>query len=364
MYAGDEVRLHDKDHAQVAAGSSADVDSLALWAWLQTRRPDLIAASAPGDLHLQRVSGGQSNPTWYLNLGPHRLILRKAPNGTALPAAHAVEREFRVMQALIGSGVPVPRMLLLEEDPDILGARFYIMQRLEGVVEHDSRLPGRTADARRAIYADKARILARLHALDWRELGLDGYGHPGPFFTRQIHRWTRQWELSRTRDIPEIDQLSTWLREHDDGDGTCALVHGDFRIGNLMLDPVKPGIIGVLDWELSTLGHPLADLAHAACMWHVTPDEYGGLLGSDLSGSGIPVRVQFEQDYLRAAGLTRGLSAFHHVFALFRLAVIFAGVTARARLGTAAAGNGHALGHLPRVLARRAAEIAAGDWPV
>jgi len=348
MYAGNGVRLHDKDHAQVVTGSSADVDGPALWAWLQTRRPDMVAAFRPDDLHLQRVSGGQSNPTWYLNLGPHRLVLRKAPNGTALPAAHAVEREFRVMRALIGSGVPVPRMLLLEEDPDILGARFYIMQRLEGVVEHDSRLPGRTPDGRRAIYADKARILARLHTLDWRALGLEGYGHPGPFFTRQIHRWTRQWELSRTRDIPEIDQLSIWLREHDDGDDASALVHGDFRIGNLMLDPVKPGIIGV---------------AHTACMWHVTPDEYGGLLGSDLAGSGIPARTQFEQDYLHAAGLTRGLSAFHHVFALFRLAVIFAGVTARAHLGTAA-GNGHALGHLPRVLARRAAEIAAGDWPV
>lgn len=343
--------------------SKIDFEPEDLWAYLVSKRPDLMKSVEPRDFRIDPISGGQSNPTYFLGLKNRSFVLRKAPGGTALPAAHAVDREFRVMAALEGSGVPVPKMVLLENDPSVLGARFYLMERLYGSVEYDSRLQGRSMQQRSAIYADKARILARLHAVNWEAAGLESFGRPGPFFSRQIHRWSSQWELSKTREIPEIDQLIVWLRENDDGDETTSIVHGDFRVGNLMLHPHEPRAIGVLDWELSTLGHPLADLAHTTCMWHVSPEEYGGLLGCDLGELGVPNRKEFEEMYYEASGVTGVLTTFHHVFALFRLAVIFEGIADRARQGNAVAENAHLVGNLSVVLARRAAEIVSGRWP-
>jgi aminoglycoside phosphotransferase (APT) family kinase protein len=333
-------------------------------AYLARRFPDLAPALAAGDLAVARISGGQSNPTYRLRIGARELILRKAPSGPALPAAHAVDREHRVMAALAGTGVPVPAMVAVEDDPSVLGARFYLMEVLDGEVVHDSRLPGRAPEARGAVYADKARILARLHRLDPAERGLGDFGRTGPFFTRQILRWTRQWELSKTREIPEIDALAGWLTANDPQEAVTAIVHGDYRIGNLMLHRTEPRIVGVLDWELATLGHPLADLAHTVAMWHVSPDEYGGLLGCDLAALGIPGRARFEEDYLREAGSGAGLSVFHHAFALFRFAVIFEGIAARAIRGSAASDNASEVGALSVVLARRAAAMVAGEFPL
>ena len=342
-----------------AARPATDFAPDRLWAYLARVRPDLGGGAGT----IERIAGGQSNPTYRLRLGARDLILRKAPAGPALPAAHAVDREYRIMDALHGTGVPVPAMVLLETDPEVLGAAFYLMDYLQGEVAHDSRLPGRSPEDRSAIYAEKARILAALHGIDFRARGLSDFGRTGPFFTRQIHRWSKQWELSKTREIPEIDALAAWLRENDPQEDRLTIVHGDYRIGNLMLDRAAPRILGVLDWELSTLGHPLADLAHTVALWHVTPGEYGGLMGCDLKALGIPERARFEDDYLRAAGQTRGLDTFHHVFALFRFAVIFEGIAARAVQGSAASDNAHQVGTLSVVLARRAAAMVAGEHP-
>ncbi len=343
------------------SGYQTDFNVDSLLDYLRQNLPQLSAAIDAGDVSIKPISGGQSNPTYFLSLGNRELVLRKAPGGEALPGAHAVHREYRIMDALADSGVPVPQMVMLENDTNVLGARFYLMERLDGQVFHESILPDHSAADRSEIYRDKAKILANLHRVDVAEKSLQDYGRTGPFFTRQIHRWTQQWELSKTREIPEIDQLAKWLKENDDGDETSTLVHGDYRIGNLMLHPKEPRVAGVLDWELSTLGHPLADLAHATCMWHITPEEYGGLMGADLKALGIPERQQFEDTYLEAAGFSNGLTIFHHAFALFRWAVIFEGIAKRAQSGNAAAKNADAVGALSITLGRRGAELLSGD---
>ncbi|MCQ4320040.1 phosphotransferase family protein [Stutzerimonas stutzeri] len=342
-------------------GYQTDFDVEGLFSYLRQHFPHLSASIESGDLSLVPISGGQSNPTYFLTVGDRELVLRKAPGGETLPGAHAVHREYRIMDALADSDVPVPKMVMLENDTNILGARFYLMERLDGQVFHESILPEHSPADRSEIYRDKARILANLHRVDVVEKNLQDYGRTGSFFTRQIHRWTKQWELSKTREIPEIDQLAKWLKENDDGDETLTLVHGDYRMGNLMLHPKEPRIVGVLDWELSTLGHPLADLAHATAMWHITPEEYGGVMGADLKGLGIPERQQFEDIYLEAAGFSNGLTTFHRAFALFRWAVIFEGIAKRAQSGNAAAKNADAVGALSVTLGRRGAELLSGN---
>lgn len=338
-----------------------DFDPAALLRYLETDLPGLPASVDARDLSIERISGGQSNPTYFVTVGYRELVLRKAPNGELLPGAHRVDREYRIMYALADSGVPVPEMVRLENDQGILGAPFYLMERLHGRVAHKSTLPNHSPEARFAIYQHKARVLANLHRIDVTEKGLEDYGRKGPFFSRQIHRWTQQWELSKTREIPEIDQLAKWLKENDDGDETSTLVHGDYRIGNLMLHPKEGRIVGVLDWELSTLGHPLADLAHATAMWHITPEEYGGLMGADLKALGIPERRQFVDTYLEAAGFSNGLTTFHQAFALFRWAVIFQGIAKRAESGNAASENASTVGALALALGRRGADLLSGD---
>jgi len=341
--------------------SQTDFDSEALLHYLNKQLPELSPPIQAGDLSIKLISGGQSNPTYFVTIGDRELVLRKAPNGELLPGAHRVDREYRIMNALADSGVPVPKMISLEENKSVLGAPFYLMRRLHGQVFHESTLPDHSPEARLAIYDHKAQILASLHRADVAEKGLEDYGRKGPFFTRQIHRWTKQWELSKTREIPEIDQLAKWLKDNDDGDETSTLVHGDYRIGNLMLHPTEPQIVGVLDWELSTLGHPLADLAHTTAMWHITSEEYGGLMGANLKALGIPERQQFEDTYLEAAGFSDGLTIFHHAFALFRWAVIFEGIAKRAKSGTAASENAEKVGALSIALGRRGAELLSHD---
>lgn len=314
-----------------------------------------------GDMRVRPIPGGQSNPTFFVDFPGRRLVLRKQPAGVTVPTAHAVDREFRIQSALGGSGVPVPRMVLEEADASILGTRFYVMERLDGRVLHDSALTALAHEERGAVYRSLAATLASLHAVDWKVAGLADYGRPGSYFARQIRRWTRQWETTRTRDISDIDALAQWLSCNIPEDDRTTIVHGDYRVGNVMLDATAPKIIGVLDWELSTLGHPFADLAHAQTMWFIEPDEYGGVRGLNLSRHGLPSRRAFEDQYLRDAGLAEGLMPFHLAFALFRFALIFEGVAARAQAGNAAAANAEEVGRLSIVLARRATEVLSGD---
>lgn len=325
-------------------------DVAALDAYLKARIPGL--AGAP---HLQPISGGQSNPTFFVTYGDRSLVLRKQPPGELLPSAHAVDREYRIMRALAQTPVPVPPALVLCEDKSVIGTLFYVMEKVEGRVFHDCTLPGVPPQERRAMYADMARTLAALHNVDYAAAGLSDFGRPGNYFARQIARWTRQWDLSKTREDANIARLVAWLPAHVPADDTTAIAHGDYRIGNLMFHPDRPEVVAVLDWELSTLGHPLADLAHCAMAWVSRPDEYGGIEGLDLDALGIPSRDAFVAEYQAAATHGCALTDFHMAFALFRWAVIFEGIAARARAGNAAAEGAADTGRLAVAFAKRAA---------
>lgn len=333
-------------------GRSAAFDADRLDAFLRGALPGLSGA-----MGLARVGGGQSNPTFFVDYDDRALVLRKQPPGELLPSAHAVDREYRVMRALVATDVPVPRTVLYHAGRDVVGTPFYLMERLEGRVFAAHALPGLAPDERRAMYRSMAETLAKLHRVDPAAVGLADYGKPGNYFARQVARWSRQWEGSRTRENPALDRLIAWLPAHiPEGDET-AICHGDFRIGNLMFDPSEPRVIAVLDWELSTLGHPLADLGFNAMAWHTRPDEYGGLAGLDLAALGIPSLDEHVAHYLRAAGRADGIAPFHVAFALFRFAVIFEGIAARAAAGNAASDDAAEAGKLGPAFARRAAEL-------
>ncbi len=326
------------------------------------RLREFLYARVPGldgPMTLERVAGGQSNPTFFLAFAGRNLVLRKKPNGPTLPSAHAVDREFRVLRALESTAVPVPRAVLFHGEPDVVGTPFYVMERLPGRVFDDAALPGLPPDERRAIYLSMAETLASLHAVDPAAIGLADYGRPGNYFERQIARWSRQWTESPTGDIAALDELVAWLPAHrPPDDGRVAIAHGDFRIGNLIFHETEPRVIGILDWELSTLGHPLADLGFCCMPWHTTPDEYAGILGLDHVSMGIPHQAAFVAHYAAHARPTGPLLPFHVAFALFRFAVIFVGIADRVRSGTAAGHNAAAVGHLARHFAQRALELA------
>ena len=326
----------------------SELDLAALERWLDARAP----GGAP---RVRRIGGGQSNPTWFVDRGAARYVLRRKPAGPILPGAHAVEREFRVMRALSGTDVPVPRVLWLEEDPGILGTPFYVMERVEGRIFTDATLPGLTPQDRRAVYLDMARTLARLHAVPPEAVGLGDFGRPGNYFERQIARWGRQYAASPGPRVPALDRLAEWLPANlPPDDGAVAIAHGDFRLGNLMFHPTEPRVVAVLDWELSTLGHPLADLGFCVMPWHSAPEEYGGLLGTGWEGSGIPTRAEFLAEYHAHARPTAPLLPFHVAFALFRFAVIFIGIADRARAGSAVSADAATLGPLAERFALRA----------
>lgn len=311
-----------------------------------------------GRAELERISGGQSNPTFFLTYANRRMVLRKKPAGEVLPSAHAVDREARVLRALAGTAVPVPRVLVFHPEPDVVGTPFYVMERVEGRVFGGCELEGATPGERRAMYISYAETMARLHDVDWRAVGLEDFGRPGGYFTRQISRWGKQWKAARFRDIPDLETLEAWLLEHmppDDEDAT--LCHGDFRIGNMMFHPTEPRIVAVLDWELSTIGHPMADLGFSVISWRSSPAEYGGLLGLDLVGLGIPGEAEFlERYYATRRNRVAPLTPFHVAFAMFRFAVIFEGIAARARAGTAAGADAAQVGDLSIAFARRGME--------
>lgn len=329
---------------------TGDFDHGALERYL-TRHMDGIA----GPLQLERISGGQSNPTYFVTSGSRRLVLRKQPPGKLLPSAHAIDREYRIISALKDTGVPVPPAVLYCTDPDIIGTPFYVMERLDGRVFHDCTLPGVSVADRGAMVLSMAETLARLHAVDPLAAGLSDFGRHEGYFARQIARWTRQWQSVRTREDADIERLIKWLPANIPADEHLAIAHGDYRIGNLMFHSHEPRVIAILDWELSTLGHPLADLAHCCMAWDSAPNEYGGILGLDLGALGIPSRQDFEAAYHMQANHGLKLQPFHRAFAMFRWSLIFEGIAARAKSGTASSDNAAETGRLAAVFSKRAA---------
>jgi aminoglycoside phosphotransferase (APT) family kinase protein len=321
-------------------------------------RAELPGADA-GPMRLERIGGGQSNPTFFLGFGdaPARYVLRKPPAATGLaPGAHAVDREVRILSALASTPVPVPKVAYFHPDPGLIGTPFYVMERLHGRILPWLRSPGVGVEERREMVLQIAETLAALHRLDWRALGLEGYGKPGAFFARQLERLNRQWQVLPRAADPEMARVSAWLAAHIPEDDRTTIAHGDFRIGNLVFHPAEPRVIGVLDWELSTLGHPLSDLAYGAMAWHLEPDQFDGVRG--LEGLGIPSEAEYLARYHAAAPDLPRLAPFHLAYILFRGAVFAEGIVARAAAGLATDTGARQFAALAPVFARRALEIS------
>jgi len=323
------------------------------------RAHGLTAAGVP--LAVEQYRGGQSNPTFRIRAGAERLVLRKKPPGRLLPSAHLVEREYRVMKALEGTGVPVPRMLHLCEDDAVIGQAFFVMEHVEGRVPAAPGLPEVADPAdRAAIYDSMNEVLARLHSVDWRAVGLEDFGKPTDYVARQVSRWTRQYVASRTGPIPSMERLIEWLPAHIPPDGETAIAHGDYRLDNLVLHPVEPRVVAVLDWELSTLGHPVADLAYN-CMTYRLPEGplWKGLGALDCVSLGIPSERDYVAAYCRRTGRSDIRDwGFFMAFGLFRLASICQGVYARAIQGNASSENALEVGRKAPMLADAAWTIA------
>jgi aminoglycoside phosphotransferase (APT) family kinase protein len=317
-----------------------------------------------GPLTVEQFKGGQSNPTYLLVTPGARYVMRSKPGPASklLPSAHAIEREFRVMSALALTPVPVPRTHVLCEDESLIGRAFYVMECVNGRVLWDQSLPGMTPAGRGAIYDEMNRVIAALHAVDVRSVGLADYGRPGNYFERQIGRWTKQYQASATEPIEAMDRLIDWLPRHLPAsardDSQVSIVHGDYRLDNLMFHPEQPRIVAVLDWELSTLGHPLADFSYHCMAWHIPPGVFRGIGGLDLAALGIPSEADYVRRYCERTG--RGDPAelmadwnFYLAYNLFRIAAITQGIAKRALDGTAASAQAQASGAATRPLAER-----------
>lgn len=321
-------------------------DVAALTAWMEKNVPDFR-----GPVSVEMFKGGQSNPTYKLVTPQRSYVMRSKPGPVAklLPSAHAVEREFAVMTGLHGTEVPVPRMFGLCEDEGVIGRAFYVMEFMEGRVLWDQALPGMSPQQRREIYDELNRVIAALHTVKFAERGLAGYGKPGNYFERQIGRWSKQYKASAdgagplSQPIPEMEKLVEWLPAHIPAaardEGKVSIVHGDYRLDNVMFHPTEPRIIAVLDWELSTLGHPLADFSYHCMAWHI-PHPGRGIGGLDLAALGIPTEAAYMRQYCERTGLATvdDLKAdwnFYLAYNLFRIAAILQGIAKRVEAGTA-----------------------------
>jgi aminoglycoside phosphotransferase (APT) family kinase protein len=315
-----------------------------------------------GPVTVERTAGGMSNPTYFISHGDWSVVLRKQPGSRLLRSAHSIDREFRVMSALHGSDVPVPKPILYCTQADVVGTPFYLMERLHGRVFDEYALPGLSSDERSHCYDSMCRTMAAIHRFDWRAAGLADYGRPGNYFERQLSRWSAQWEQFRSADNPYVDELIAWLRPRVPPGEQASLCHGDFRIANLMFHASEPRVIGVLDWELSTLGHPLADVAFNLQAWHLLPEQNGGIRGLSLEALGIPSESQYLESYYRYSSLPERLVPFHVAFAMFRAAVGSAGVAARGESGDASQVSVAAVGRrLAMAYARAGVEAISRD---
>ncbi len=322
-------------------------DEIALNRFLQNKLPEGFDS-----LRIQQFEGGQSNPTFLLNCNDKQFVLRKKPPGKLLPSAHQVEREYRIMKALAETDVPVPKMLLLCEDDAVIGTPFFVMEYVHGRVLEDFTLPHQTPAERHAIYLDMAQVLAALHSINYADLGLEDFGKPGNYFSRQIGRWSKQYIAAKTDEIFSMERLMEYLPRNVPADDTSCIVHGDFRMGNMLFHPTEPKIVALLDWELSTLGHPLGDLGFSCMPYHsgvIGPRSLKGLAGPQ---TGILSQEEFVAEYCR---LTHRSSIpnlnFYLAFSFFRFASILQGVYKRGIIGIASSTEALEKGRLAREMA-------------
>jgi aminoglycoside phosphotransferase (APT) family kinase protein len=311
-------------------------------------------AGFSGPLSVEQFKGGQSNPTFLLRTPKKNYVLRRKPAGKLLPSAHAVDREYRVVTALHGSAVPVGKTWCLCEDDSVIGTAFYAMDCVEGRVLWDQTLPGMTPAGRAAIYAEMNRVIAALHKVDYQAAGLGDYGKPGNYFERQLGRWTKQYRASETETIDAMDRLIQWLPANIPPGDETTIVHGDYRLDNLIFHPTEPRVVAVLDWELSTLGHPLADFAYHAMAWHTPAGVFRGIAGVDLKSLGIPGESEYVAAYCRATGrapIDPDHWNFYIAYNLCRGAAILQGIMGRVKDGTAASAQAVAYGKAARPMA-------------
>ena len=318
-----------------------------------------------GPLAVEQFKGGQSNPTFKLTAaGGRQYVLRTKPGPAArlLPSAHAIDREFRVMDALHQAGFPAARQYALCTDEAVIGRAFYLMEFVEGRVLWDQSLPGMTPSERGAIYDELNRVIAQLHTIDYAAIGLADYGKPGNYFARQIERWTRQYQASVTEPIAAMDRLIDWLPRHIPPGDDTAIVHGDFRLDNMIFHPTEPRILAVLDWELSTLGHPAADFSYHCMSWHIAPGQFRGIAGLDLKALGIPSQQEYIATYCARTGKTIRAEDFNFYLAynMFRLAGIMQGIMKRYEDGTASSAQALENGKAARPMAELGWAYATG----
>ncbi len=360
------ITASDTVHDTSAAGG-LPLAALARWLAAQAVLPQ------GQGLQVERMSGGQSNPSWLLRSAERTLVLRAkpAPAAQLLPSAHAIEREYRILHALQGSGVPVPRAYALCEDESVIGVAFYVMDFVQGRIFRDATLPEVPRPGRAAYFRAANEVLAQLHSVDWRALGLQDFGRHEGYYSRLIRRWTQQYEAASPAPVEAMAQLARWLPQHipagaDGADLTC-ITHGDYRIENLMFHPTRPEVVAVLDWELATLGHPLSDLSYSTLAWHMPAGILRGYGDQDLCALGLPQEMEHVASYCERMRIDAGGVLthwpFYLAFNLFRLSAILLGIGQRERAGVASNSSAREIAAMAEPVANWGWAIAQGQTP-